>query len=258
MKRCMRHMSTEDVGWLCRAKQLVENIYAISGDSLDAFVPHNLKLPWCVLLLLGSHSRRHVHLSQKQICLKKIHRAARALSNKIKWRWHFRLAEEDPTKLLPLYRREPREYRDQADASVETFAREAYRTVMEQAVLANKAIARTRYSNKPSYVRIAIQWLKNQNLTAIQSDKDGVFTLIHNDVHNKLIREKLASLCHCYRRVYEDIHIIEHERLDRSVSSACFALKTSGHDMWGKECAEIFRAWPERFTQPTPYHHQNT
>ncbi len=65
---------------------------------------------------------------------------------------------------------------------------------------ADKRIARLsqQFNNRPQYITFALRWMRNRNLLAMQSDKDGVFVLLHMNVYDQLVDDKLGKSTFCY------------------------------------------------------------
>ncbi len=136
---CTRHMQMEDWAWLCRAEELAGNIYVVDA-SRRAQAPDPTTTPWTVLLLLGSHSRKHVFLGRKQLSMKMAWRAANSFANRIKLIWHFHSEEASSENMnhMPICRRDVRSYKDAVLEVVDVFCKNAKREVISTIVAANK------------------------------------------------------------------------------------------------------------------------
>ncbi len=234
-------MTVTDWAWLCRARQLHEHIYLIDADSMSAHTADSsLDLPWNVALLLGSHSRKHVFLGKNTINMKTAWRAASGISNRLKWSWLHR-ASTDDTWEAPLCKREPLECKRMCSNKVNVLAGNLKRLVVDHVVRANRRIARSSdtFSNRPAYVTFALKWMKKNGYLAAQSDKDGVFVLVRTCVYDMLIDLKIGSTV-CYRRVYEEKHIVTFNLMKPAVHSICKLLREAGCESFARECESVF------------------
>lgn len=221
-----------------------------------------MRIPWCVLLLLGAYSRKHCFRSGSNLNLKAATRASRNVVNKIKWAWHFAdpslqetLASTSSSR--PLCKRDVREYRRlMPDGTVvytttpglDAFCRNVRTTVYEAHLAANKRLARQRdfFSNMPVFRKVALRWLKETGFRAVQSDKDGVFVLIHKDVEDRLVSRKISELRRCYHPVSNIAMEVEFRHACAQTNAISKLLKNSGCQHLSRECEQVFRTRGEQ------------
>lgn len=168
---------------LCRCSELLNNIYVVEKDGHSATKAMlEDALPWPVVLLLGSHSRRHIFARGRQLPMQEVERSCNDFANRVKWRWHFRKRkpeiEAEKLKHKQLVKRRPREYRGRSLACIENLALAVANEVKLFCKTANSRIARNRERYRmPGFVISAPRWLDKLCFAVVPSDKDGVFTL---------------------------------------------------------------------------------
>lgn len=139
-------MSIRDWAWLARADELRGNLYVVCSSSLTASPPRACDLiPWRVLLLLGSYSKKHCFLTSKCFPNTVHRRATKRLSTTIKWVWHFKDSSiDDPQRgdIRPLIKREPRSYPGLSTKEIEAFHSGITRVVAQHFKRANASIRR--------------------------------------------------------------------------------------------------------------------
>lgn len=100
-----RGMELRHFAWLARPEGLLENFYVLTDFPLAAKTADTtFKVPWAVALLLGSHSRNHVFVSNKSLDPRTLRDPLRDMTNRIKLLWHFR-DNDGPQGEKPLLRR---------------------------------------------------------------------------------------------------------------------------------------------------------
>eukprot|EP00969_Alexandrium_andersonii_P322632 14255437-Alexandrium_andersonii.AAC.1 len=116
--RLLKGESVQDAAWLSRGSLVLRRSLYVVNSALVASIPAEGELPWPILLLFGTHSRKHIFRSKADCSPDVMRRAARSLCTKIKWWWHFtQLGEGDSrnhgVEGKPLVPRPPRSYEGQ-------------------------------------------------------------------------------------------------------------------------------------------------
>jgi hypothetical protein len=241
VKAC-RGMTAKNYAWLCRYDALLENMYAVWPDQHVAVVPdRSAGIPWFVALLLGSTSRKHIYINNRGLQLAPVRKAIANLVNKIKWCWHFRHSERDAPWQKPLVRREVRRYKAIVPPEVAVFTRRIAATAERQVRIANKRIARRKcYGNTPAFVMMALKWLRHNGMQALQSDKDGVFVILHRSTADKLAAAKISNAGASYKMVADFQPEIDYEQARNTMKGICKTLRALGRDDYARACHEVF------------------
>lgn len=174
-------LSWNDFGWLAKPLELYDNIYTVLENPLLAVSLEPGHIPWPVALLLGSYSRRHVFLRPCALRMTTAGTAIRNFGNRVNWKWFFENVEVGPT--LPVKRlipRAPLSFGGTAAAEINWFTSEVRKCVEDHFKRANKWVSRHKHTSVmvPSFVRWSLTWIRNRQLRAVLSDKDGVFVLV--------------------------------------------------------------------------------
>lgn len=243
IRQYWKRMSLHDWAWLARSDELRQNLYMINPDTLAAEVPSvDTRIPWCVLLLLGSYSKKHRFLTRQQFKPITWRSIAKNLTNRIKWAWRFKRYPVDGAvadRYRMLVKRDPRAFEERAETEVEDMCKDLALRIKRHFILANKRIARDTRLGFPAFVTKARGWLREHDHIAVQSDKDGVMVLLHNRLYETLIEKKFVSTG-CYRRVNEQSHFDSFHRLRETVQTLCKAMRSIGLVKESRECAEVF------------------
>lgn len=83
--RMLQGASINDLAWLSRGADLCNNVYSVHGSPSVAAHPAVGDLPWPVLLLLGSHSRKHLFLRRRALNMRSLHKSINDFTNRILW-----------------------------------------------------------------------------------------------------------------------------------------------------------------------------
>ena len=237
----VRHMSSLNWAWLFRPQALLDNIYTIVENPLEAVtLTAEAELPWPVALLLGSHSRKHRFPNRRLLSILKGQRAAKDLVHRLKWSYHFRLAEREQ-HYRPLVSRRPRPYEGSTAGEINGFSYDLMRAVREGYEKANRyirgcgAVSLT----TPRFVKWALSWMRSQNLRAVLSDKDGTFVLVRQSLLRDLVCEQLCK--GQYKDVAFDTTTFQFHLIRNSSFSFCSRLTKMGFRNWGLEAAALIR-----------------
>lgn len=230
-------MSCKGWAWLRRHDGLLKN-FAHERPTVASVPDRDLKLPWFIALLVGSHSRKHVLISNREICLRKMQRAIGNFSSRVRWARHFRESDgaDDGVRLLKW---DPRAYRGVVSLDFDAFCRAARRVTLDYVKVANSRTRRSKCtSNTPMFVKSAWAWLKRESMAATPSDKDkgGVLAIAHRDKLEAIVNEKLRNSNSCYRAVNDHIPTMRHTLTRPAVHAACKSLKKLGYEKWTREC----------------------
>ncbi len=243
----------EDFAWLARYDTLLANMYVVDDSGHTATQAELLdKLPWPVVLLLGSHSRKHIFSSGRRLSLQETTRSCQDFSNRLKWRWKFKHTpdrDENDRSEEQLVKRRPREFRGTTRAAVDIFASEFKSFIVGESKKANSRIARNRSKHmKPGFVAYALKWLQKSGLAVVPSDKDGVFTICSLAVLQTMVERKLLSPC--YRPVYNGMPEHCKKLMSSSVDSFGLQLRGLGFKSWAREVSEVFYSVAKDLTSP--------
>ena len=85
----LRGIDLNALAWLAKGDALLNNIYIFDESSASASHPEHGNLPWYVLLLIGSLSRKHI-FPLKIPPWKEVRASCLETCDRLKWSWHFR------------------------------------------------------------------------------------------------------------------------------------------------------------------------
>jgi hypothetical protein len=171
--RLVRGFRFRDLVWLARREELLNNIYSLSDTSvgLEAFnLDDSDNIPWPVVLLLGSHSKKFIFAPGK-LTWKTVHERLGDFSNRVNWiaKWFW----SDSVYSRPLVPRRVMSFNEMEDpllagviAGVKSIVKDACRIVVGRRPVV------------PYFVSWATRWLPSNGFSPQLSDKDGVFVLI--------------------------------------------------------------------------------
>ena len=173
---------------------MLEHIYVLQRvtGGWEAERPSRTLLPWTVVLLVGSHSKRHI-FRPSVLRWKTVHANLEDFANRIRWKVALRGSQSGDR---PLLRRRVRSCTAAMfDATtqpklpeLEGFIRGLKNVVVKRC----RAVVGSR-SPLPSYVQHARRWLRDHDLVPVLSDKDGVFCLPSRSALNELARLQLSQ-----------------------------------------------------------------
>lgn len=179
MKKLTAELSLRDFAFILRFEELLQNIYVIDSDGVNAAAEHpsDGMFPWPVVLCPGAYSKKHVFcpgaLSVK---------TARARVEDFRRRIQWTVAPRDA------------QHRESCRTVLPAVVRFFVNAVRDTVVNKVKTAVRAR-SRLPAFVRFTIRWLRDNHLRAVISDKDGVFALCRGDLLNSMISRELAKSC---------------------------------------------------------------
>ncbi len=190
---CMtKGMNMKHWAWLCIGGELLNNLYLVLDKSEAAAPPvAENEIPWPVLLLLATHSRKHRFLNGALPQAQPYTRAIANLANKVKWAWCFR--HSDPGKRSTLCKRSTKHFDGLASPGIMAFARYLRYTLGNFIRTSFRNFKRRFTASAPAFVRTGCLWLIDHNLRGIQSDKDGVFVIVPRSLLDDMIFEKLLA-----------------------------------------------------------------
>jgi hypothetical protein len=242
MKRLCRGMNVTDYAWLCRYDTLLTNIYAITTDLVTVVPDRELSMPWAVVLLLGAHSAKHIFIGNKGPDRRNLNEALKNFTNRMKWTWRYRNTDKDEN-FRKLLKRDVRPYDNLASPEVEKCCLSFTNTMRAHFTAVSRKVARQqRCSNKPVYVKAALNWLRAQNLQAWRSDKDGVFVIAAESTINTLVMNKISESTSTYIRVGAEKPDEEYRLSLGGVTAACDLLYKLGFKAWARECSEAYKS----------------
>jgi len=95
----------------------------------------------------------------------------------------------------PLVPRGPKGFEGRSAPEINAVCSSLHNGFMKHVVQVNRKIAHKGLagSNIPWYARFALKFIKKQNLCAIPSDKDGVFTILHRDTLQSMTSKQVNS-----------------------------------------------------------------
>lgn len=182
--KLMEGMNANDIKWLANEEELNGQLYVLAPNPTRVIAADH-SIPWPVRLLLGAHSRKHVFLNKRPLCLKQAVVASKGMVNRLKWSWFFK--DDQREKGSPqLAKREPMPFEGLVPPELDGLAAHLRRAVVSAHKRANSMIA-TSPSRTPRFVQYAMRWLKNSGLRAVLSDKDGVFVLGSHVLHREMV-----------------------------------------------------------------------
>ena len=211
-QKCILHFNSawlkaiqlHQVAWLLREPELLENIYVLESKDAEAVNPSPQTLPWFVVLLLGSCSRKHIFQSRLPP-LKVFSRSIQDACNRLKWQFHFRDCPSDKSDRLKI-RRRVKEYHKSSSLPIELTwcCKNLSDRLLEQYKSAKRIFESRRILGEgvPSFVYAALKWLQRNRMKSALSDKDGVFVLVTNDVYESLKSDQLNKVW--YERIAPD------------------------------------------------------
>lgn len=176
LDRLVKGIRVRDLIWLARFDEMLRNVYVLTPDgsgSFDAIHPARGSLPWMVVLLLGSHSKKFIFTPQK-LTWKLVHSRLGDMTNRMKWAAVFKA--DSPKSQLPLVKRRVltcSDIKSEDRYKVEAVAKNIKNLVVQQCkALVNRTI------RPPRFVVAALAWLQKMDYIPTLSDKDGVFVVL--------------------------------------------------------------------------------
>jgi hypothetical protein len=186
LSKLVRGFRWRDLVWLARADEMLENIYLVKmvAGVPKASHPEAGVLPWHVLLLLGSHSRKFI-FSPRRVTWKLMHKYLADFRNRAWWQNALRDAEPSAKPLLP---------RDVPHCSKTVPAQIADMVagVKKIVVQAAKPVV-DRRSLRPAFVRAAVRTLSSESVVVKVSDKDGVLVLVHESTLKEMVQKEFQK-----------------------------------------------------------------
>lgn len=189
VQRLMVGIKLRDIAWVMQYENMLRNIYVLndSPTGLMGAHPKEGSLPWPVVVLLGSYSRKHIFGAcrvSRSLLVSRI----RDFCNRLRWR-SIIISPDDGTR--PLVKRSVRTCNKTVMPVVSAFCKAASRFIWSRVERA------TRVSDPlPGFMRFALRFLKSRNLKVELSDKDGVFVLAEASVVAKLVEQHLGKVCY--------------------------------------------------------------
>lgn len=169
---------------------MLNSIYVLNESPAGLLGAHPKEgaLPWPVVVLLGSYSRKHIFGASKHSSAA-IRARVQDFCNRLGWRSLISPSAQDAHR--PLVSRRVRACNQVVMPAVSAFCRAASR------FLRSRVECATRVSDRlPGFLRFALRFLKSNNLTVQLSDKDGVFVVVGADVISMLVEQQLAKACY--------------------------------------------------------------
>lgn len=188
-QRLLAGIRLRDIAWLVRFDSMLDNIYILNDSPVGLLGAHPKEgsLPWPVVLLLGSYSRKHI-FGACRISRKVLVSGVRVFCNRLRWR-SLITAADNATR--PLVKHSVRNCNSIVMPAVNAFCRAASRFIWSRVEIA------ARFSDHlPGFLRFALKFLKTQNLKVELSDKDGVFVLAKANVVANLVSQELGKACY--------------------------------------------------------------
>lgn len=240
LMKLLKNTSCETLAWLCRENEACENIYVADGAKYSAAHPPPGLLPWPVLLLTGTFSKKYVFVRKpNNIDVLHVTKALKNLEHKIKWKWFF---AEESTNDLPvgkLISRPPKSFHGDVPKVLKGFITDIKYSVNKFVENNNISSVMDQDGNTPGFVRYALTWLKNHDLQVHPSDKDGIFTIIHRDFKQKLIDQQLSK--RWYKSVAWETIAVDFLHAKRSLGSLAAAVSKAGFKRWAEDIRYCIR-----------------
>jgi hypothetical protein len=223
----------ENLAWLDRGPQLYQNVYCLDRETIgpatyfSAYTPDVGEIPWTVALLLGSHSRKHRFENPSPPSLSRVEDALVQFERRLKLAWLHR--REEPREFeKPLVKRDVAPVKKTVDGLVTAVC-----SAVKRLTLQHRKQCRSVMFPKPTFVKAARAWLKENRMTCQVSDKDGTFVLV-DEVSFQLLQA--FELCKpCYRHVSLSTIEVEFVHAGRQVGNLCRGLKELGYVKWANE-----------------------
>ena len=189
-------ISLEDIALLLNPSDAASHVYVYDPVAADVLHPEPSWLPWGVLLLLGSKSRKHIHLNSRLPSMSFVNNSISDFLTNVG-----RAAQFEGRSVLPKWWR----HRLKGDAvapwtGVEDPALrnclQGLRTKLSHAC--SNALKRATMGPKfwtawTKPYELANRWLARNELHAIPSDKDGGVVIVGRDVLVDMVRAKMAQ-----------------------------------------------------------------
>ena len=191
LRRLVRGLDGLLLAWLFRLDELYGNIYMVErgAEGWQAKFPDAGSLPWPVLLLLGSHSRKHI-ITPGNFRRAELVKSLNDTVSRIKWAWLFRKETGDFSK--PLLKRDLLHCHSRTPPTIEAFCRRLKEVGLE----AGKKLTLEggcKEAQKPAYMKFALRWLREKDYRVALSDKDGVFAMMPNVSFAECVSEELKK-----------------------------------------------------------------
>lgn len=199
----MRHATARDWLWIERFSAVQKQVYIFLPDNRECAHPvGDYRLPWPIVYLLGRYHRKHLFMSRAVPKLRSLGDAVTEFENKLRWKWSFRKSEVAKPSILVKSRTTPKfiggsmEPMEQvAKMHLEAVLRNLRAQVMEQGeqLVAKARASKRTWCNTPPLVSVALKLMKDLDITALPTDKDGGFCLISRSELGKLRKSSLES-----------------------------------------------------------------
>lgn len=198
-----RDLSNKDWGVLLNLQEWSKSLYVFDDERRTATRVSDLQsssaVPWPVLWLLTSHSRRHVFVPRALPKKDKLMKGVQDFCNRLRWRWHFKF-EADPDRPEATFRVS----RKQVPTCLTVVPHQLeewcgrLRSAVSTAATASLEAARFscapyHYSNSPPLLKFSRRLLDDAGFRAALSDKDGGFCLEPRDFASSGIISALSS-----------------------------------------------------------------
>ena len=186
----LKNCTLRDLAWLTRPDELMNNVYVLDNMESAARHPVSKELPWHVLLLLGSFSKKHVFLKKTLPEWKRVRQAGIDMVNKLRWRFHHRDSDQAMPQTLGLSKSTApcKHVKDPefnwVEMRVKNWLSESYGCA---------ELHKSKLQSRPHFVTAAINWIKDNNMVACVSDKDGVFCLLDISLRDELLNAQLSK-----------------------------------------------------------------
>lgn len=149
----------------------------------------NANLPWPVAVTLGAYSRKHIFAPSKYIPINKYLSAVSDFCNRASWRMHLDGVDSNWYSSFRC-RRPCSEFFGITAPEIKAFisyAKHHLRNSVSSPCVSRHGVSFLRFH------KYALQWLREQNLCAELSDKDGGFTLVDKTALKEMVSRKLVS-----------------------------------------------------------------
>ena len=216
---------------MAKSSSLHDNVYLLS-ETEGAIRPAPHSLPWFVILTLGAYSKKHIFAGATLPNLKLIRDSGKALATKLKWAWKYRQQSSSSLPSLGISRGTP-PFTMECPPELNWCETEIVNTLTAAHLEATNLARHTcNVFSRPRFVSACFRWLADHDLTAAQTDKDGIYVVVPNVVYNDLLCQQLKPSW--YRPVFQS------ECFPRQMREHAVGLcKSLGHSVQGRVVQEI-------------------
>jgi len=219
LSKLVRGFRFRDCIWLSRYEEMLGNIYLITAPRpspgiAGVFSARCLEesdgVPWPLVLLLGSHSKRFV-FSCSTLRWSTVHRQLADFENRVKWLFKFWGSSARAEHARPLGSRKVAHCGDVLPPELAAVVAGVKRRTIEAC---KKVVNKKSYH--PVFVDYSLKWLAKNKIEVQLADKDGVFVLVARDALRSMTSEqflkpyyrplRLANLTALHRIVTHDLH----------------------------------------------------